>query len=76
KYRTADFALLQKRLDAFDYDITTVRYPGVQVPGAEQVARFASRYADEPGSDNLTGLTSPAVDAILKALTQAETRDE
>ncbi|KGS17249.1 bacterial extracellular solute-binding s, 5 Middle family protein [Burkholderia pseudomallei MSHR7527] len=76
KYRTADFALLQKRLDAFDYDMTTVRYPGVQVPGAEQVARFASRYADEPGSDNLTGLKSPAVDAILKALTQAETRDE
>ncbi|AOJ80473.1 MULTISPECIES: extracellular solute-binding protein [Burkholderia] len=76
KYRTADYALLQKRLDAFDYDVTTVRYPGVQVPGAEQVARFASRYADEQGSDNLTGLKSPAVDAILKALTQAETRQE
>ncbi|AOJ09549.1 extracellular solute-binding protein [Burkholderia mayonis] len=76
KYRTADYALLQKRLDAFDYDVTTVRYPGVQMPGAEQVTRYASRYADEPGSDNLTGLKSPAVDAILKALTQAQTREE
>ncbi|AOJ01541.1 peptide ABC transporter substrate-binding protein [Burkholderia mayonis] len=75
KYRTADYALLQKRLDAFDYDMTAVRYPGVQMPGAEQVTRYASRYADEQGSDNLTGLKSPAVDAILTALTQAQTRE-
>ncbi|WP_055138948.1 extracellular solute-binding protein [Burkholderia plantarii] len=76
RFRTADFALLQKRLDAFDYDMTTVRYPGVQVPGAEQATRFASRYADQPGSSNLIGLKSPAVDAILKTLVQAQTREQ
>ncbi|MEK6423566.1 MAG: extracellular solute-binding protein [Burkholderia gladioli] len=75
-FRAADFALLQKRLDAFDYDMTTVRYPGVQVPGSEQVARFASRYADQAGSDNMIGLKSPAVDAILGALVQAQTRPQ
>lgn len=58
RFRTADFALLQKRLDAFDYDMTTVRYPGVQVPGSEQLARFGSRFADEQGSDNIIGLKS------------------
>ncbi|GAB7536793.1 extracellular solute-binding protein [Burkholderia sp. 3C] len=75
-FRAADFALLQKRLDAFDYDMTTVRYPGVQVPGSEQVARFASRYADQPGSDNMIGLKSPGVDAILGSLVQAQTRPQ
>jgi microcin C transport system substrate-binding protein len=76
KLRVADFALLQKRLDSFDFDMTTLRYPGVQVPGGEQALNFASRYADQPGSSNLMGLKSPAVDAILKALVQAQTREQ
>ncbi|RQU10202.1 ABC transporter substrate-binding protein [Burkholderia cenocepacia] len=76
RFRTADYALLQKRLDAFDYDMTTIRLPGVQVPGAEQYSRYASKFADEPGSDNLIGLKSPAVDALLHALGTAQTREE
>ncbi|KVE33814.1 extracellular solute-binding protein [Burkholderia sp. TSV86] len=76
KFRTADFALLQNRFNAFDYDMTSIRYAGVQVPGTEQLTRFASRYADEPGSDNMIGLKSPAVDAILNALVRAQTREQ
>ncbi|QVN18605.1 extracellular solute-binding protein [Burkholderia pyrrocinia] len=76
RFRTADFALLQKRLDAFDYDMTPVRYIGVQVPGAEQFSRYGSKFADEPGSDNIIGLKSPAVDALLHALGAAQTRDD
>ncbi|WP_322024973.1 extracellular solute-binding protein [Burkholderia sp. BCC1977] len=76
RFRTADYALLQKRLDAFDYDMTTIRLPGVQVPGAEQFSRYASKFADEPGSDNIVGLKSPAVDALLHALGAAQTRDD
>ncbi|MGZ2745301.1 extracellular solute-binding protein [Burkholderia stagnalis] len=76
RFRTADFALLQKRLEAFDYDMTTIRLPGVQVPGAEQFARYGSKFADEPGSDNVIGLKSPAVDALLAALGAAETREQ
>ncbi len=76
KFRTADFALLQNRFNAFDYDMTSIRYGGVQVPGTEQLTRFASRYADEPGSDNMIGLKSPAVDAILNALVRAQTREQ
>lgn len=72
-YRSVDFALYQKRLDAFDFDMTTIKFPDVQVPGAEQIDRFGSKAADVPGSGNLLGLKSPAVDAILKALTQAQT---
>jgi microcin C transport system substrate-binding protein len=75
-YRSVDFALYQKRLDDFDFDMTTIRFPDVQVPGAEQVDRFGSKSAGEPGSGNLIGVKSPAVDAILKALTQAQTFDQ
>ncbi|MDR3098099.1 MAG: extracellular solute-binding protein [Paraburkholderia sp.] len=75
-YRSVDFALYQKRLDAFDFDITTIKFPDVQVPGAEQLDRFGSKAADEPGSGNLIGLKSPAVDAILKALMLAQTREQ
>ena len=76
KFRTADFALVQKRLDAFDFDMTTVRLPDVQVPGTEQLSRFGSRYADQQGSDNLVGAKSPAIDAILRRVISAQTREQ
>ncbi|WP_233272697.1 extracellular solute-binding protein [Paraburkholderia acidisoli] len=75
-YRSVDFALYQKRLDAFDFDMTTIKFPDVQVPGAEQVDRFGSKAADEAGSGNLIGVKSLAIDAILKALTQAQTLEQ
>jgi microcin C transport system substrate-binding protein len=75
-YRPVDFALYQKRLDDFDFDVTTIVFPGVQVPGTEQLDRFSSKAATEAGSSNLMGIRSPAVDAILKALTQAQTLDQ
>jgi microcin C transport system substrate-binding protein len=75
-FRVADFAVYQKRLDAFDFDVTTIRMPDVQVPGSEQITRFGSKAADTTGSDNVIGLKSPVVDAILKALVQAQTREQ
>jgi microcin C transport system substrate-binding protein len=75
-FRMVDYALIQKRYDAFDFDMTTLRYPGVQVPGVEQVSRFGSKAADQQGSDNMLGLKSPAVDAILSALVHAQTREQ
>jgi microcin C transport system substrate-binding protein len=76
KFRTSDFAVYQKRLDSFDFDVTTIRMPDVQVPGTEEVDRYGSKSADTPGSSNLIGVKSPAVDAILRALVQAQTRDQ
>ena len=45
-FRASDFAVYQKRLDAFDFDTTTIRMPDVQVPGSEQIDRFGSKAAD------------------------------
>jgi microcin C transport system substrate-binding protein len=76
RVRSLDYALIQKRIDAFDFDMTAVRLPDVQVPGTEQVSRFGSRYADEPGSDNLLGVKSPAIDAIVAKIVAAQTREQ
>lgn len=75
-YKVVDFALLQKRMDVFDFDIISVRIVGSEAPGAELVARFGSETADTEGSSNLIGIKSPAVDALLRKVVAARTRDE
>jgi microcin C transport system substrate-binding protein len=75
-FRTVDYALIQKRYDAFDFDMTSIRYLGTQVPGQELVGRFGSKAADEQGSDNMIGLKSPAIDALLAALVRAQTKEQ
>ena len=76
EYRRADFALIQKRLDVFDFDLFTVRIPGQEAPGAELLDRFGSQSAKTEGSSNLIGLADPAVDAILSQVVAAKTRPE
>src|SRR5262249_49810740 len=73
EYRRADFALIQKRLDVFDFDLFTIRIPGQEAPGAELMDRFSSQAADTEGSGNLIGIKDPAVDAILEQVVSATT---
>jgi microcin C transport system substrate-binding protein len=74
--RRADFALIQKRLDVFDYDLFTVRIPGTQSPGGELIDRFGSKSADTEGSNNLIGVHDPAVDELMRHVVAAQTRPE
>ncbi|MGZ8265765.1 MAG: extracellular solute-binding protein [Burkholderiales bacterium] len=73
-YRRADFALIQKRLDVFDFDLFTVRIPGNEAPGSELLDRFGSQSADTEGASNLIGVRDPAVDALINIAVQATTR--
>lgn len=75
-FRAVDFALLQKRLDTFDFDITGIRMPGTEAPGIELIGRFSSKEADTNGSNNLIGVKSKAVDALLQEATSATTRPQ
>jgi microcin C transport system substrate-binding protein len=72
--RTADNALLAKRMDDFDFDMTSIRFPDIASPGNEMFDMFGSRAADQPGSNNAWGLKDPAVDRIVEALVAADTR--
>ncbi|MCR1769642.1 Periplasmic murein peptide-binding protein [Burkholderia glumae] len=71
-----DSALYQKRLDNFQYDMTTYIYAPVTIPGAELTRRFGSAAADEPGSENYPGLKSKAVDALIRDVLAADTLDQ
>jgi len=76
EYRRADFALIQKRLDVFDFDLFTVRIPGSEAPGSELLDRFGSPSADTEGSSNLIGVKDAAVDQLLNQVLSANTRPE
>ncbi|RQU76881.1 ABC transporter substrate-binding protein [Burkholderia cenocepacia] len=71
-----DSALYQKRLDNFEYDMTTYIYSPVTIPGAELTRRFGSAAASQPGSENYPGVKSKAVDALIRAALEANTLDD
>jgi microcin C transport system substrate-binding protein len=74
--RTSDFALYQKRMNEYDFDMTTTRFPDSQNPGNELWDRFGSQAAKEKGSDNIIGIQSPVVDALVEQITKAQNREE
>jgi len=76
QYRKADFALIQKRLDVFDFDLFTVRLPGREAPGADLVDFLSSKSADTEGSTNWMGVRDPAVDALVNLAVSSKTRPE
>ncbi|MFM7000463.1 MAG: extracellular solute-binding protein [Limnohabitans sp.] len=76
QYKVIDFALLQKRMDVFDFDVVSNRTVGSEAPGTELLERFGSKSADVEGSGNILGLKDPAVDALLDKAVSATTRPE
>ncbi|OWW19742.1 extracellular solute-binding protein [Noviherbaspirillum denitrificans] len=74
--RTADYALVQKRMEEFDFDMTSIRFPDTTSPGNEMFDMFGSKAADEKGSNNAWGLKDPAVDKLVPNLVSAESRKE
>ena len=76
QYKVIDFALLQKRMDVFDFDIISSRTVGNEAPGTELLERFGSKAADIEGSGNVLGLKNPAVDALLDKVVSATSRPE
>jgi microcin C transport system substrate-binding protein len=74
--REVDFALYQERTDAFDFDVVFIAYSGTHLPGQDYIDYFGSKSAAASGSNNYGGVKSPAIDALLTALTGAENRDD
>ena len=75
-YRVVDFSLAKQKMDAFDFEVTTLRLPGSTAPGGELLELFGSRAAATPGSSNVWGIADPAVDALLQKVVTAKTRPE
>lgn len=75
-YRAVDFALFQQRLQKFDFDMATIVFQGSHNPGQEFADLFGSKAADTEDSGNYAGVKSPAVDALIKAMTSAKSQAE
>ncbi len=75
-FTTADFALYQERLDRFDFDITTINFTGTHNPGQQLLEIFGSKAAETESSGNFMGVSSPAVDALLKDIVAAKTKEQ
>ncbi|MDO9198740.1 extracellular solute-binding protein [Rhodoferax sp.] len=75
-FRPVDFALYQQRLQKFEFDITSLAYAGTHNPGQEYADMFGSAAADLEDSGNLSGVKSPAIDALINKMTSARTKTE
>jgi peptide/nickel transport system substrate-binding protein len=76
RIRLVDEVQYQRRRQNFDFDMMLGSWFASASPGNEQRGRWGSAAADQPGSFNLAGVRSPAVDAMIKALLAARTQDE
>jgi peptide/nickel transport system substrate-binding protein/microcin C transport system substrate-binding protein len=77
KVRRVDFALYNKRLEVFDFDLTQIRIPDFTLPSSlDYIDVFGSKAADEPGSGNFRGVKSAAMDALLAAMSRSLTMEQ
>jgi peptide/nickel transport system substrate-binding protein len=74
--RLVDETQYQRRRGKFDFDMTVGSWIATPSPGGEQRGRWGSAAADEESSFNITGLKSPAVDALIAALVAAQAQDD
>jgi microcin C transport system substrate-binding protein len=68
RVRTVDTAQYQKRVEAFDFDMTVTVFGQSLSPGTEQRNYWSSAAADQRGSFNLIGLKDPAIDELVEKL--------
>ncbi len=76
RFSSVDFALYLQRMDKYDFDIVSLNYPGTYNPGQDMQELFGSQRADLEGASNHAGVKSPAVDALVTALTRADSKAE
>lgn len=74
--RIVDSAQFEMRRQSFEFDVTSFRWSGTLSPGNEQIFRWGSPAADSPGSYNVAGIKSAAVDAMIGHVLKAESREE
>ncbi|MEL6682552.1 MAG: extracellular solute-binding protein [Pseudomonadota bacterium] len=65
-----------ERRQTFDFDMAFTAWQVQTNPGADLRAFYGSAAAASEGSNNLTGLADPVVDALIERAVQAETREE
>ena len=73
--RQIDSPQMQLRLKTYDFDLTAGRFVMSPTPGVELNVFFSSASAAQDGGYNLSGVSSPAIDALIAAIASADTRE-
>ena len=74
--RLVDSVQEQQRMKDFDFDIVIQRFGFSSTPGDSLRSYFSSKAADIKGSQNLSGMASPAIDALIERVIAAQSRPE
>ena len=74
--RIVDPVQMQQRLKDFDFDLTIQRFGFSATPGDSLRTYFSSQAAAVKGSQNLAGIASPAIDALIDRVIAANSRAE
>ncbi|AEI01848.1 subrate binding protein YejA [Afipia carboxidovorans OM5] len=74
--RVVDPVQYRARRDDFDFDVTIERFSMASTPGEALRTFFSSQAAAIKGSNNLSGIASPALDALIEKIIAANSRDE
>lgn len=72
--RLVDSAQYQRRVEEFDFDITTRRLTLSLTPGVEQRNIWSAKAADIRGGLNIGGVKDPAVDVLIEKIIDAKDR--
>lgn len=72
--RTVDTAQYQRRTDHFDFDMIVNRVPQSDSPGNEQLGYWSSKFANDPGAQNVIGIADPVIDKLVEAVIAAPDR--
>jgi microcin C transport system substrate-binding protein len=74
--RIVDPVQYRRRVDDFDFDITTERLSFSSTPGDSLRPYFSSQAAAIKGSQNRAGIADPVLDRLIEVIIAAKTRDE
>ncbi len=72
--RTVDTAQFERLTDEFDFDMTTIIYPGSDLPGNELRDYYSCEGAKTQGAANLAGVCEPAIDSLIDSAVRAQDR--
>jgi ABC-type oligopeptide transport system substrate-binding subunit len=76
KRKLGDQVAARKSMQTFDYDMAMISFRESRIPGSDLRAKLNSADADVPGSENIIGVKSPVVDALIERLATANSADE
>ncbi len=70
--RVLEINTYKNKLDNFDFDIIVGGFGGIYMPGTEQKDLWGSLSANTKGSNNIIGISNPAIDYLINKIIETE----